>query len=55
MQKIRKISDFGENAQKSQFLTLIPLDPQIKILSEFRHAIFFTLLTPNFMQFFRKN
>ena len=40
----------------NKFLHLIPLTHQIKIFFQnFDRVTFFTLLTPNFMQSFRKN
>ena len=47
---------FRENGQKTQFLTLNP--PQLLDKDFFKipaMSLFFTLLTPNFMQSFRKN
>ena len=46
------MSGFEENVQKTLFLTL---NPQIKIFFQNSGRVtFFTLLTPNFMQSFRK-
>ena len=41
---------FPRNVKKPQFLTLIPLNPQIKSFVYFGPVTFFTLLPPNFMQ-----
>ena len=49
------MTGFRENVQKPNFRYLIPLDPRIKIFFQnFGRVTFFTLLTPNFMQSFRK-
>ena len=46
---------FWEKVQKPEFFILNPLNPRIKIIFQnFGRVTFFTLLTPNFMQSFRK-
>ena len=51
------MTGFLENVKKnSNFWHLIPLNPRIKIFFQNSSRVtFFTLLTPNFMQSFRKN
>ena len=44
-----------ENVKKPDFWHLIPLDPRIRIFQNSGCVTFFTLLTLNFMQSFRKN
>ena len=49
------MTGFQENVQKPNFRHLIPLNPRIKMFFQNSGRVtFFTLLTPIFMQSFRK-
>ena len=55
--KLETFNDqFGENVQNPNLWHLIALDVRIKIFFHYSgRVIYFDLLTPNFMQSFRKN